>query len=52
MCNDGLDRLGTPLEKRYSRSEIEAMMEDAGFERVKFFRRNALLVCHQNLKKG
>ena len=34
--NDSLDRLGTPLEKRYSRKEIEMMLRKAGFTEVIF----------------
>ena len=34
--NDALDRLGTPLERRFSRAEIEAMLRDAGLVRPAF----------------
>jgi hypothetical protein len=30
------DRFGTRLEKRFSKIEIEEMIEDCGFERIKF----------------
>lgn len=36
MRNDALDRLGTQLERRFTRVEIRAMMEAAGLERVTF----------------
>jgi SAM-dependent methyltransferase len=34
--NDALDRLGTPLERRFSKAEIMDMLERAGFEDVRF----------------
>lgn len=36
MRTDALDRFGTRLEKRFSRSEIEAMMQRCGLGRVVF----------------
>ena len=36
MRTDALDRLGTRLEQRFTRVEIEAMMRDAGLEDVEF----------------
>jgi ubiquinone/menaquinone biosynthesis C-methylase UbiE len=36
MRTDALDRLGTRLEARFTRSEIASMMEKAGLERVRF----------------
>ncbi len=36
MRNDALDRLGTQLERRFTRVEIQSMMEAAGLERVTF----------------
>lgn len=36
MRNDALDRLGTQLERRFTRVEIQAMMESTGLERVTF----------------
>ena len=36
MRNDALDRLGTPLEQRFSRIEIEAMMRRAGLTGIRF----------------
>ena len=34
--NDSLDRFGTPLEKRYSKKEIEYMMGKVGLTQVLF----------------
>ena len=36
MRTDALDRFGTKLEKRFTQSEIEAMLRSAGFENIKF----------------
>lgn len=36
MRTDALDRFGTRLEKRYSKSEITDMMEYAGLEKIQF----------------
>jgi ubiquinone/menaquinone biosynthesis C-methylase UbiE len=36
LRTDSLDRFGTRLEQRFSRSEIQQMMEQAGLERVRF----------------
>lgn len=36
MRTDARDRFGTPLEKRFSKKEIETMMKKAGLERIKF----------------
>lgn len=36
MRNDALDRFGTRLEKRFSKAEIEVMMDRAGLERIVF----------------
>ena len=36
MRNDALDRLGTQLERRFTRAEIQAMMETSGLERITF----------------
>ena len=36
MRNDSLDRFGTRLEKRFTRVEIELMMQQAGLERIQF----------------
>jgi hypothetical protein len=32
--NDALDRFGTALEQRFSKSQVETMMQDAGLENV------------------
>ena len=34
--NDALDRLGTPIEHRFSRAEIEQMLREAGLARPRF----------------
>jgi len=36
MRTDALDRFGTRLEQRFSRSEIEEMMRAAGLEKIRF----------------
>lgn len=36
MRTDALDRFGTSLERRFTRSEISAMMASAGLERIQF----------------
>jgi SAM-dependent methyltransferase len=36
MRTDALDRFGTRLEQRFTRPQIQSMMESAGLERVKF----------------
>jgi len=36
MRTDSLDRFGTRLEQRFTRSEIEEMMSSAGFENIRF----------------
>lgn len=36
MRNDALDRFGTPLEKRFTQSEIEAMLLASGFKNIRF----------------
>lgn len=36
MRTDALDRFGTPLEKRFTRMDIERMLVSAGFEEVRF----------------
>jgi SAM-dependent methyltransferase len=40
MRTDALDRFGTRLEQRFSRVEIQRMMESAGLERVVFSENN------------
>lgn len=39
MRTDARDRFGTPLEQRFSRAQIKAMMEAAGLENVTFSER-------------
>jgi len=34
--NDALDRLGTPLEKRFSRAEIHEILAEAGLKNIRF----------------
>lgn len=36
LRTDALDRFGTKLEKRFTREEIQKMMENAGLERISF----------------
>jgi ubiquinone/menaquinone biosynthesis C-methylase UbiE len=36
LRTDALDRFGTRLEQRFSRSAVEKMMEDAGLEQIRF----------------
>jgi SAM-dependent methyltransferase len=36
MRNDALDRFGTRLEKRFSKNEIQAMMQRCGLENITF----------------
>ena len=36
MRTDSRDRFGTPLEKRFTRAEIAAMMAEAGLENIRF----------------
>ena len=40
MRTDALDRFGTRLEQRFSRIEIQQMMESAGLERIVFSEKN------------
>jgi hypothetical protein len=34
--NDSLDRFGTPLEKRFTKTEIEDLLTDVGFKDIQF----------------
>ena len=43
--NDALDRFGTPLEKRFSKIEIEKMLKEAGFNNVVFSPRTPYWHC-------
>lgn len=36
MRTDALDRFGTRLEKRFTKNEMQAMMENCGLENVTF----------------
>jgi hypothetical protein len=36
MRTDSRDRFGTPLEQRFTRAEIEAMMRDCGLNHILF----------------
>ncbi len=45
MRTDALDRFGTRLEKRYSKSEITDMLAKAGFERITFSNSPPYHVC-------
>ena len=36
MRTDALDRFGTPLEQRFSKKDIQKMMEHAGLEKIEF----------------
>lgn len=43
--NDALDRFGTPLEKRFSRIEIEKMLTNAGFSDIVFSEKTPFWHC-------
>jgi ubiquinone/menaquinone biosynthesis C-methylase UbiE len=43
--NDSLDRFGTPLEKRFSRKEIENMLKTAGFTNIVFSEKTPYWHC-------
>lgn len=45
LRTDSLDRFGTPLEKRFTKKEIEDMMEGTGFENVTFMEEEPYWVC-------
>jgi SAM-dependent methyltransferase len=51
MRTDALDRFGTKLEKRFTRQEIMAMMENAGLSCVQFSLRTPFW-CAVGIKKG
>ena len=36
MRTDSRDRFGTPLEQRFTRSEIKSMMQEAGLDEIHF----------------
>jgi len=46
--NDALDRFGTPLEKRFSRKEIETMLREAGFTNIFFSEKTPFWHCIAN----
>ena len=50
MRTDSLDRFGTPLEKRFTKKEIEDMMKETGFVNVTFMEEEPYWVC-MGLKK-
>jgi hypothetical protein len=39
MRTDAYDRFCTPLEQRFTRAEIEAMLTEAGFRNIRFSER-------------
>ena len=45
MKTDALDRFGTKLEKRFSKKEIIALLEEAGFEKISFSNHMPKWVC-------
>lgn len=45
MKNDALDRFGTKLEQRFSRAQIKNMLENAGFENIKFSNNTPFWTC-------
>jgi len=45
LRNDALDRFGTRLEQRFSKSEIVTMLENAGFENIKFSDKTPFWCC-------
>ena len=45
MKTDSLDRFGTKLEKRFSKTEIENMLKESGFTRVSFSEHMPKWVC-------
>ncbi len=47
MRTDAYDRFCTRLERRFTRRQIEKMLENAGFQRDLFFRACSLLVRHR-----
>ena len=46
MCkNDALDRFGTRLEQRFSKSQIISMLKSSGFKNIKFSNKTPYWVC-------
>lgn len=50
MRTDALDRFGTRLEQRFTKKEIQAMMENAGLENIRF-RNGPPYWCAAGIKK-
>ncbi len=50
MRTDALDRFGTSLEQRFSKQEIESMLESAGFKDIRFSDRQPFW-CAVGIKK-
>ena len=50
MRTDALDRFGTTLEQRFSKQEIESMLESAGFKDIHFSERQPFW-CAVGIKK-
>jgi SAM-dependent methyltransferase len=51
MRTDALDRFGTRLEKRFTRKEIETMLQSAGFTDIRFSETQPFW-CAVGIKKG
>ena len=51
MRTDSLDRFGTKLEHRYTKQEIENMMEVSGLENIEFDEDNAPYWCAVGYKR-
>ncbi|MDA8607114.1 class I SAM-dependent methyltransferase [Gammaproteobacteria bacterium] len=51
MRTDSLDRFGTKLEHRYTKQEIENMMEISGLENIEFDENNAPYWCAVGYKR-
>lgn len=45
MRTDSRDRFGTPLEQRFTKAEIAAMMQDAGLVDIRFSEREPFWVA-------
>jgi hypothetical protein len=45
MKNDALDRFGTKLEQRFSRKQIKNMLQNAGFEKIRFSNDTPFWTC-------
>ena len=45
MKNDALDRFGTKLEQRFSRAQIKNMLQNAGFENIRFSNNTPFWTC-------